>query len=291
MNNPTNQKFGWNFLLIALMLTFSFPVMAAKPAAIDNQTVLSFGVVPQQSASKITRLWTPILDWLSLKSGYRIEVATAKNIPEFEKQLAKGIYDFSYMNPYHFTVFNETPGYQAVARQKGKRIQGIIVTRKDSPLQGLEGLRGQKLSFPSPAAFAASVLSRGSLKKAGIDFTPVYVSSHDSVYLTVARGLFPAGGGIVRTFKNTDPKTREHLRILWKSDFFTSHAIAVHPRVPQQTLEAVSNAIMRMGEDPQGLQFLNAIRFKKGFEPANNKDWDDVRSLHIPLLDANSNSK
>lgn len=291
MNILTNVRFGWHSPLIGLMLLFSCPAMATELDKHSSQTPLSFGVVPQQSASKITRLWTPILDWLGSKSGHLIEVATTKNIPAFEKQLAQGGYDFSYMNPYHFTVFNDAPGYQAVARQKNKRIQGILVARKDSPLKSVADLRGERVSFPSPAAFAASILPRGSLKKAGIDFTPVYVSSHDSVYLTVARGLFPAGGGVVRTFRNTDPKVGEQLRVLWKSDLFTSHAIAVHPRVPKQTLKALQNAMMAMGEDPEGLRLLRAIHFKKGFEMAHNADWDDVRSLDIRLLDAPVDAK
>ena len=167
-------------LIIALIVVLPLPAMAVEADDSKSQPVLSFGVVPQQAASKITRLWSPIIHWLSKRSGHEIKLVTAKNIPEFEKQLAKGTYDFAYMNPYHFTVYNESPGYQAVARQRGKRIHGILVARKDSSIKGFEDLQGQKLSFPSPAAFAASILPRASLKKSGIDFTPVYVSSHDS---------------------------------------------------------------------------------------------------------------
>lgn len=46
------------------------------------------------------------------------------------------------------------------------------------------------------AACAASVLPRAALKEVGIAFGPRYVRSHDSVYRTVAQGLYPASGGI-----------------------------------------------------------------------------------------------
>ena len=78
------------------------------PAA--NAETLTFGVVPQQSASKLARLWTPILEQVSREVGVRIEFRTAKDIPTFEQRLASGEYDFAYMNPYHFTVFNVTCG-------------------------------------------------------------------------------------------------------------------------------------------------------------------------------------
>lgn len=266
---------------LALFLLSAAPSLQAA----DGEAFYRFGVVPQQSAGKIARLWTPILDHLSLKSGHRLEVETARDIPEFERRLAAGRYDFAYMNPYHFTVYHDDPGYQAVARQKNKRIQGVFVAPRESPIDTLEDLRGKTLAFPSPAAFAASILPRGHLKKAGIDFTPAYVSSHDSVYLAVSRGLYPGGGGVLRTFRNTDPKAREKLRVLWKTDLYTPHAIAAHPRVSSTVVEAVRAAMLAMGGDPKGGRLLKAISFKQGFEAARNEDWDDVRSLGIRLLD------
>jgi len=47
-----------------------------------------------------------------------------------------------------------------------------------------------------------------------IEFEPNYVKSHDSVYRAVAAGLFPAGGGVTRTFNSLDPAIREDLRII-----------------------------------------------------------------------------
>jgi len=281
-----------NFLLIKFRLSIFSMILFLVSSPIhgkDDKTVFSFGVVPQQSATKITRLWTPIIDYLSSKSGYKLEISTANNIPEFERRLAAGLYDFAYMNPYHFTVFHDNPGYQAIARQKNKSIRGIIVVRKDSPIKTLEDLMGETLAFPSPAAFAASILTRGNLMEVGIDFNPVYVSSHDSVYLAVSRGFYPAGGGVVRTLNNADERIREQLRVLWKSVPYTSHAIAALVHTSSTVVDAVLTAMLEMRKDPQGQQLLNTISFYQGFEPAQNGDWDDVRSLSINGLNSKEN--
>lgn len=244
---------------------------------------LTFGIVPQQSAKKLAKLWTPINQYLSEKSGVTIKFATAKNIPTFEQRTLEGEYDIAYMNPYHFTVFNQKPGYEAIAKQRDKRIKGIIVVHKDSPLQSLTELDKQRLAFPSPAAFAASVLPRAKMTQDGIDMTPKYVSSHDSVYLSVSRGLFPAGGGVMRTFNNTAPEVRESLRVLWTTPGYTPHAIAVHPRVSETTRMKLQQAFLDMNTDPEGQALLKTINFK-GIEAAQNVDWDDVRALDIKLL-------
>ena len=262
--------------VILVASLFLLPSMGAAQS-------LSFSVVPQQSASKLARLWSPILKYLSEKSGVELQFTTAKNIPTFEKRLAKGEYDFAYMNPYHYTVFSQNPGYLAFARQKDKQIKGIIVVRKDSELSAINQLADQSMAFPSPAAFAATLLPQANLNLQDIPFTPKYVSSHDSVYLNVARGLFPAGGGIVRTFNNTDPKVREQLRILWTTRPYTPHAFAAHPRIRQGEVERVKQALIEMGNDPVGKQLLETIKFK-GVQTAGDADWDDVRALNISVL-------
>ncbi|WP_415900350.1 phosphate/phosphite/phosphonate ABC transporter substrate-binding protein [Neptuniibacter sp. QD48_11] len=245
---------------------------------------LTLGIVPQQSAKKLAKLWTPISAYLSEKSGVKIMFATAQDIPTFEKRVLAGEYDIAYMNPYHYTVFSQKPGYRAILKQKDKRIKGIVVVQKDSPIQSLSELDSSVLSFPSPAAFAASVLPRAKMNKDGINFEPKYVSSHDSVYLTVSRGLFPAGGGVMRTFNNTDPKVKENLRVLWTTPGYTPHAIAVHPRVDGEKMQKVQQAFLSMNEDPEGKALLKSINFK-GMEVAANDDWDDVRDLDIKLLE------
>lgn len=245
---------------------------------------LSFGIVPQQSAKKLAKLWTPISNHLSEKVGVKILFSTANDIPTFEKRLLEGEYDIAYMNPYHYTVFHQKPGYEAIAKQKDKKIKGIVVVAKDSPLTALDQLAGETLSFPSPAAFAASVLPRAKMSKDGIDITPKYVSSHDSVYLTVSRGLFPAGGGVMRTYNNTAPEVRDNLRVLWSTPDYTPHALAVHPRVDNDVKIKLQRALVEMASDPEGQALLKAINFK-ALERAKDEDWDDIRGLNIKLLD------
>ncbi|WCN12746.1 PhnD/SsuA/transferrin family substrate-binding protein [Marinomonas mediterranea] len=253
-------------------------------SAVVSAQGLTFGVVPQQSAKKLAAKWSPVLQYISDASGVDIHFTTAKNIPEFEKRLLAGEYDLAYMNPYHYIVFHEKPGYEAVAKQKNKQIKGIVVVRKDSTIQSLSELQDAQLAFPSPAAFAASILPRAQLAKDNIAFTPRYVSSHDSVYLNVSKGFFPAGGGVLRTFNNTSPKVREQLKVLWTTQPYTSHAIAAHPRVAKEKVQKILQAMLQMNDDPQGIALLKTLNFK-GLEEATNDRWDDIRGLNIHLLE------
>jgi len=265
-----------------VLLCLVLPISAWSQTSSLQQ--YSFGVVPQQSAKRLAQLWSPIFNHIHQQTGIRLRFATAKNIPAFEKKLAEGAYDFAYMNPYHFTVFNQAPGYKAVAVRDKQPIRGIVVVRKDSPLKSLSDLEGQRLAFPSPAAFAASVLPRAELNKQNINYEKKYVSSHDSVYLNVAKGLFAAGGGVNRTLNNTPAEIRDQLKILWKTEAYTPHAIAANPNIDSAVHEKIAEAFSQMHTTEKGKKLLQSLKIKHQFIVADDAQWDDVRSLGIDLL-------
>ena len=264
------------FLLI--LLTGLLPALTAA------EEIYSFGIVPQQSASKLAKNWGPIMAHISRQTGVTLRFKTAPNIPEFEKRLLAGEYDFAYMNPYHYVVFNQAPGYQAMAKARDKKITGIMVTRKDSTINQLTQLQDKTLAFPSPAAFAASILPRAELKKQQVNISPKYVSSHDSVYRGVASGLFPAGGGVKRTFNAVDAGIREQLQIFWTSEGYTPHAIAYHPRINDALATKVTQSLVALEQTEAGQKMLGTLKIK-GWEAASDEQWNDIRALNIQTLD------
>lgn len=272
----------WSRLVVLVVsLLWAAAALAADPPA---NPVYRFGIVPQQSATELARTWAPVLDALHAKTGLTLRFATAPDIPAFEQRLALGEYDFAYMNPYHYTVFHQRPGYEVFAKEKDRLLKGIVVVRKDAPYRNLTELKDQTLVFPAPAAFAATVLVRAALTQQGIAITSKFVASHDSVYLGVAKGFYPAGGGVTRTFENLDPAVRDQLRILWTTQDYTPHAIAAHPRVPAAVVERLRDAMLGLDGDPAGRAVLEDIGFK-GIATARDADYNDVRALRIELLD------
>ncbi len=264
---------------------FILGMILSSSMAQAEERGLTFGIVPQHASLILAKKWSPVLAYLSRVSGVKLTFATARDIPTFEKRLADGVYDIAYMNPYHYTVFSRSPGYRAFAKQKDKKIRGILVVRKDSNINDISQLAGRSIAFPAPAAFAASILPQAELKVRQIPFKPVYVSSHDSVYRGVARNVFAVGGGVIRTFTTTQIENRNDLRILWKTRGYTSHAFAAHKRVAPEQLQKILAAMLAANQDNAAYAMLKGINFK-GFEQADDAHWNDVRKLDIRLLNA-----
>jgi phosphate/phosphite/phosphonate ABC transporter binding protein len=254
-----------------------FLLLAAGEARAERPTLV-FGIVPQQSASRLAQEWIPLLNHLGLQTGLKLVFATAKDIPTFESCLSQGAYDIAYMNPYHYTVFHQAPGYVAFSRQAKRQLRGLIVVRKDSSIKALRDLNGLTVAFPSPAAFGASVIPRAEMKAAGIAIEPRYVVSHDSVYRAVAAGLVPAGGGVARTLAGIDPQVRDQLRVIYETKGYTPHAFAAHPRVTQSAVLAIGAAMVDVATtEPALLKPLGMT----GFRSARDRDWDSIRALKL----------
>ena len=239
----------------------------------------TFSVVPQQNAIKTAQVWAPVIDYLAQVTGHEFKLRTAKDIPAFQDGLAEGIYDFAYMNPYHYTTYSESAGYLPLVHRAGNGIRGVVVIKKGSPIRSLMDLDGRVLGFPAPAAFAATLINRAEIKAAGATVTSKYTSSHDSVYRAVAVGLLDTGGGIGRTLKAADPKVRDQLEILHTTQEYTPHAVAVLPSVDESLRRQVQQALV----DMQDLALLDRLKIS-GWQAAVDSDWDDVRALNLQAI-------
>ena len=272
MNLSTRYRLCTAALGLALAAAVAIPARAAETRE------LTFGIVPQQSATRLAKEWIPLLRHLSAETGLTLRFQTAKDIPTFEACLAKKAYDVAYMNPYHYTTFHDVADYRAFAHQKGSRLKGLVVVRADSPVTTLKDLAGAEIAFPSPAAFGASVIPRAEMTRLGIPFTPVYVKSHDSVYRAVSSGLYPAGGGVQRTLGTIPEDVRSQLKVIYETAAYTPHAFAASPAVDGQAVTLLATAMASL--ETAAPDLLKPIGMQ-GIEKANDADWDDIRSLNL----------
>ncbi|CUW41226.1 Putative periplasmic binding protein-related protein [Magnetospirillum sp. XM-1] len=269
---------SWHGAVLALVALLWSASARAEPQP------LSFGIVPQAASSRLAEQWVPLLNEVSQRAGVRIAFRTTKDIPTFEAELGAGAYDLAYMNPYHYSVFHRHSGYQAFAKEKDRRLIGILVVRVDSPYRTIGNLADKSVIFPAPAAFAASILTQAEFARQGVKITPRYVSSHDSVYRGVSTGNFAAGGGITRTLDALPAEQRAELRVLATTREYTPHPFAAHPRVSPELIARIMAAMRSLQDDEIGRRVLEGVAMK-GIEAGLDQEWNDVRALDIHLLE------
>ena len=242
------------------------------------QTVYRIGVVPQFEPAKLFGVWRPILNDLERRTGMKFDLVGQPAISAFEKAFAAGQFDFAYMNPFHALVAHEQQGYEPLVRDANQLLKGILVVRKDSPINEVSALRGTTIAFPSPNALGASLLMRADLSRVHqINYKPVYVLTHTSVYLNVALGVAAAGGGVKRTLDEQPDEVKDQLRVLYTTREIKPHPVVVHPRVPAEHRVLVRDAFIAMGKSDEGQRLLENIPMKS-MAPATLNDYLPLRS-------------
>lgn len=268
------MKYLFPVLLTGLLLA---QVPVAPHAASDAEPgssagpVYSFGVTPQFEQRKLHAIWKPIIDELTKRTGLRFKLVSALKVQEFEKVIERGELDFAYINPYHVVQVHESQGYGPLVADKAP-LRGIIVVRKDSPIRKPADLHGKTVAFPSPNALGASLLTRSDLEQLyRAQVTPLYVKTHSSVYLHVAKNLVAGGGGVEKTLQEQDESLRAQLRVIYTTRACPSLPVVAHPRVPAPVQEKIRKALLAIGETPEGREMLLKVPVRQ-FVPVT---WDD----------------
>lgn len=244
-----------------------------------SQKVLKIGIVPQYASKRILSIWAPIVEELEAITGYTIEIVGTSSIPNFEGELAKGVYDIAYCNPYHSVIANKEQGYEALLSDGSKKLFGVLVVRKDDNIKDMAELNGETIAFPAPNALGASLLMRTELKQLyNLDIQPLYVKTHTNVYLNVMEGTTRAGGGVMRTFNELNDEIKGKLQIFHTTQKVPSHPIVLHPRLDSYVKASIKSAFLKLGETEKGKAMLSKIPINKIAETSQS-EYDVLKNM------------
>ena len=136
--------------LIIFISLLSLFIIAPLHAEKDRKVYI-LAVSPFAPPVTIHRDWAPFVERLSNETGAEIQLNVYSTFTELDDSIKKGIPDFAFLNPYHAVVAKKTQGYIPLVRSEEPLI-GILVTRKDSPIESIQDIQGKEIAFPSPSS-------------------------------------------------------------------------------------------------------------------------------------------
>ncbi|WP_310642807.1 phosphate/phosphite/phosphonate ABC transporter substrate-binding protein [Limnohabitans sp.] len=237
-------------------------------------------VVPQLPASETYSHWAPVLEAVGLASKQCFTLNISKTIPDFEVELLAGTPDFSYMNPYHQVMAYRRQAYRPLVAD-ATPLTGIVVVRRDSGINKMDDLNGKQLAFPSPNAFAASLITRATLSQRGIDIKPLYVKTHSNVYRSVLQADVVAGGGVNTTLLREPEGLQSQLKVLFESAGYRAHPFSAHPRVPVAVQESVRKAFIAYAGTDAGKAAMNKAQMPQPVAVDYARDYLPLEHLKI----------
>ena len=244
-------------------------------------TVYSVAVVPQFQAADLHHDWTPLLERLSRATGCTLVLKLSASIPRFESDVLAGGPDFAYLNPYHQLMAARAQGYVPLVHNT-QLLSGILVVRKDDPIQHVSELEGKEVAFPAPNALGASLYLRALLaEREKVRIQPIYVQTHGNVYRQVMLGKSAAGGGVNQTLAQERDEVRNGLRVLMETPGVAPHPFSAHPRVPAALRAALAEAFIGLASDPAGAALLKGVQMPRPIMADQRRDYQVLESFKL----------
>ena len=265
-------------LALFLTLLCAIPAAAALPAAPAYQ----FAPLTQYNLKLTASYWNPILQYVSQKSGVRLNLKLGRTAADTTAFLLAGQADFAFTN--HLPDPDRVGlGWNVFARRSGDALQAQIVVPADSNIRILADLAGARIVFPNPEAFLSYRLPYAELERQRVAVDAAFAGNMDAAFTQLFSGKARAAGVHSQLMQHYAGREKRAYRVLWRSASFKDLPLLASKRVPREQLQAVADAFLNMERDPQGRRILADAaalmhsRAPLSFVPATDGDYDDFR--------------
>jgi phosphonate transport system substrate-binding protein len=233
------------------------------------------------------QLYQPFADYLSENTPYQFEIKLSRSYQETIDRFGRGEVLIASCGPVPYIKAKEKYGVKPILRALNKDgnpfYRGIIIVRKDSPIQRLSDLKGKSFAFGQALSTAGHIVPQYHLMKAGVQPKDLlhysYLRHHDSVVHAVLKGQFDAGAvKDVVAYKYE----QEGLRFLSITDPIPTVLITGRRDAPEELVNSVRTALLKL--DPKDPVYQKKMaswdeEFKYGFTQASDSDYDPIRKI------------
>jgi phosphonate transport system substrate-binding protein len=271
--------------LAALICTLFYALIGALMNTLASTPALAMtytlAIVPQSTAVDIGIRWAPVLEKIHKETGFILQIRASSSLADFDNEIAAGIPDFAFLNPYQMIRSAKLQRYVPLVRSSRPTV-GILVTRKNGPIKTLADLKNQTVAFPAPNGFASSLFLRALLtEKEQLQFTAHYVGNHQNVYRHVLHNDAHAGGGTEFTLAKEPAGIRDKLTVLYRTPDITAQPLVANPRIPRQVSDQIIQALQRMARTPEGRSQLQQVALDDAVTADYARDYAPLEQLHL----------
>jgi phosphonate transport system substrate-binding protein len=254
--------------------------------AADSVKEYVVGIHPLHNPKRLFEVYGPIVAYIEANMpGVHFKLEASRNYEEFDKKLDSGHFDFAMPNPYQ-TVRSVKHGYRVFGKMgDDDNFRGIILVRRDSGINKVTDLKGEKVSYPAATALAATMMPQYYLHTHGIDVNRdienLYVGSQESSIMNVLRGHVAAGATWPvpwKTFVQEQPDQAAQLEIKWQTGTLPNNGWVVRNDVPPELAEKFASLLFGLNGSEQGREMLAHLPISK-FEAATDKTYQPVRDF------------
>lgn len=235
-----------------------FLLGATIHANAQDSVVYNFAPVNQHSINLTAEYWNPILDYVSGKSGVKLELKIGRTSADTTAMLLARQADFTFSN-HLFSPERQALGWKVFGRRNSPPIHGVLVVPAESPITKLSQLAGVEVGFPGPEATVSYKFTTAQLLSQGIEVKEVFGGNTDGILVQLFSGRVKAAGVNSQLVSGYAKRENKAYRTLWQSEAVYDLPLMVSPRVPAKAANAVASAFLSMASDPKGREIIRNV--------------------------------
>ncbi|MHC4474682.1 MAG: substrate-binding domain-containing protein [Planctomycetota bacterium] len=261
-----------------------------------NDLRIAVGAIISPAAS--LAFYDDIFDYVEEELGRVIRMVQRKTYAEVNFLIKEGRIDAAFVcsRPYVQGRADSAMELLCVPVCLGKtEYHSYFIVHKDSPIQGLEDLRGKVFAFSDPLSNTGMLVPTYTLAKIGE--TPesffkgyIFTYSHDNSIRSVAEKFVDAAAVdslIWEYLRVKEPELTSETRVIYKSAPFGIPPLVVSPNIAPELKEELRSAFLNMHKNPSGRNILKKVMIDR-FTVIEDSAYDPIRQMEAFMNDFRS---
>ncbi|MBE9525754.1 MAG: phosphate/phosphite/phosphonate ABC transporter substrate-binding protein [Proteobacteria bacterium] len=266
-----------NTIMWLMLLSFCQNVYAKE--------TLTLAVHPFLSPVEIEKRFTPLVNYLSLQSGFNIILKIGSNYEEHIEYIGTDKVDIAYMGPVSYVKLVNLYGLKPILAKlevNGQSFfQGVFIVRKDSNIKSLAELKKKRIALGNTNSTMSFIVPHYQLHQTGIINDKIIVNqplaTHEDIALAVLSGDFDVGAVKPAVFKSYQAYG---LRLLAKTPKISEHLFVTSSKLPQKQIQILREILINMKNSNDGLAVLQGIKKDiSALVPATDSDYTNLKAI------------
>lgn len=253
---------------------------AAKP--------LLIGLIPEQNIFKQLERYGPLAEYLSRKSGVKIQLKILPRYGNIIGNFSSSGLDGAFFGSFTYALAHSRLGVEVVARPLGldntSTYHGLIFVRRGSGIRTAGDMKRKRFAFVDKATTAGYLLPLDFFHRHGISDCRTYLrecyftGTHEDAVYDVLNGKADIGAAkntIYDRLARTDPRIGKELVVLERSPDVPENGLAFRKDIDPSVRRRIAGALLAMDRDPDGVRVLHGFGASKFIE-TTDEDYAPV---------------
>jgi phosphonate transport system substrate-binding protein len=247
---------------------------------------LRVSMIPTTDPSKAIREMQPLVDYLSRRTGTKVEMTVPTNYAAVVEALVNDQVDVAHLGGFTYVQSSQRAGVKPLAqRERDRNFHSLFVTQPASPIRSLLDLEGHSFAFGDVNSTSGHLMPEYFMREAKVNpaviSKAIYTGGHDATLLAVANGKVDAGAldeAVFQRLTSSGKVAPASVRVFYTTPPFFDYVWVARKGLDPSLARSVADAFLALDAgDPAQKQILDALAASK-YVAVEDHSYDKLRA-------------